>query len=98
MENLQIINLVITVLLALVAFFGGMTIKGLSDAVGELRKEDKIMRDRFDQFVKVDVLEAWRKEQREISSRIFDKLEQIQKELGHKVDRSECRSCREGGQ
>lgn len=96
MENLQIVNLAFTVLLGLVAFFGGLTIKGMSDAIKDLSHADDKLRDKMEGFVRVDVLEAWRKEQRELSTRIFDKLEQIQKDIGGKVDRDECATCRNG--
>jgi hypothetical protein len=93
MDSLQIISLAINCLLGLVAFFGGMTIKGLSEAIRELRHEDGKLRDKMDGFVKIDMLEIWRKEQREDTKLIFDKLEQIRRDLVAKVDRSECSRC-----
>ena len=98
MENLQLVNIAFTVLLGLVAFFGGFVINGMSNAIKELSKADDRLRDKMEGFVRVDVLEAWRKEQREISTRIFDKLEQIQRDMSSKVDRADCDRCRSGGQ
>jgi hypothetical protein len=94
MENLQLINLAFTVLLGMVAFFGGFTIKGMSDAIRELSHADEKLRDKMEGFVKVDVLESWRKEQRDDTKMIFAKLEEIQKALGNKANRDECgRHC-----
>jgi hypothetical protein len=94
MENLQLINLAFTVLLGLVAFFGGFTIKGMSDAIKDLSKADERLRDKMEGFVKVDVLDAWRKEQREDTQMIFKKLDEIREVLSHKVDRDECARIR----
>ena len=94
MENIQFINLAINVLLALVAFFGGTTIRGLSESIKDLRQEDKALRDRLDGFVKIDAMESWRRENHELSTRIFEKLEQIQRELGSTVTRTECAQIR----
>ena len=94
MENLQLVNLAFTVLLGLVAFFGGFTLKGMSDAIKELSQADERLRDKMEGFVKVDVLDAWRKEQREDTKLIFKKLDAIFESLSHKVDRDECASIR----
>jgi hypothetical protein len=94
MDNLQIVSLAVNVMLGLVAFFGGMTIKGLSDAIHDLRNEDNKLRDRMDDFVKVDVLEIWRKEQRDDTKLIFSKLEEIQRGMSTKMSREECSVCR----
>lgn len=98
MENLQLVNLAFTVLLGLVAFFGGFTIKGMSDAIKDLSKADERLREKMEGFVRTDVLEAWRKEQREDTKLIFKKLDEIRESLSHKVDRDECSVCRRGGQ
>jgi hypothetical protein len=98
MENLQLVNLAFTVLLGLVAFFGGFTIKGMSDAIKDLSKADERLRDKMDGFVRVDVLESWRKEQRDDTKLLFKKLDEIRDNLSHKVDRDECSNCRKVGQ
>lgn len=94
MDNLQILSLAINALLGLVAFFGGMTINGLSAAIRELREEDKKINEKMGGFVRADALESWRKEQREDTKLIFSKLEEIRRDLSGKVDRDECAECR----
>lgn len=79
MENLSLgipeANFIINVLLVLVAFFGGMVIKGLSDSVKSLQKEDRRLADKFDDYVKKEDFRDAIAEVKELLQRIFDKLD-----------------------
>ena len=79
MENLALgipeANFIINVLLVLVAFFGGMVIKGLSDSVKSLQKEDRRLADKFDDYVKKEDFRDAIAEVKELLQRIFDKLD-----------------------
>ena len=84
------------VLLGLVAFFGGMVIKGLSESIKALQVADKEMAREIAECVKRDDLQElreehreYRKEQRELFKELFDKLEAIKDDVHNKVDRSE---------
>ena len=94
---LPVLNLIVNVLLALVGFFGGLVLKNLADSIKELRAEDKALRDKMDGFVKVDVLEIWRKEQREDTKLLFSKLEEIRDGMRTKISRDECGTCSMNG-
>ena len=79
MENLSLgipeANFIINILLVLVAFFGGMVIKGLSDSVKSLQKEDRRLADKFDDYVKKEDFRDAIAEVKELLQRIFDKLD-----------------------
>lgn len=85
--------LVVNVLLGLVAFFGAMVGKNLTEAIKELKLADKALADRFDNYVRRDDL-------RDIKDQInamFKKLDDIKDALGNKVSRDECEFHRSKG-
>lgn len=78
--------LIVNILLGLVAFFGAMVGKNLTEAIKELKLADKALADRFDNYVRRDDL-------RDIKDQInamFKKLDDIKDALGNKVSRDEC--------
>lgn len=88
------------ILLGLVAFFGGMIIRDLSQAVKDLRVADEKMVERLGEYAKKDdirelkdVLREMKDEERRLFDKVFDKLEQMAKDLSRKVDRDECDGC-----
>lgn len=84
------VNLVITVLLALVAFFGGMVIMGLSRAVDSLREADKELAREIGDRVKAEDLRELRQEMRQSFAGVFSRLDDLRAQVGDKVSRDEC--------
>lgn len=85
--------LIVNILLGLVAFFGAMVGKNLTEAIKELKLADKALADRFDSYVRRDDL-------RDIKDQInamFKKLDDIKDALGNKVSRDECELHRSKG-
>lgn len=85
--------LVVNILLGLVAFFGAMVGRNLTEAIKELKLADKALADRFDSYVRRDDL-------RDIKDQInamFKKLDDIKDALGNKVSRDECEFHRSKG-
>lgn len=85
--------LIVNILLGLVAFFGAMVGKNLTEAIKELKLADKALADRFDSYVRRDDL-------RDIKDQInamFKKLDDIKDALGNKVSRDECEFHRSKG-
>lgn len=91
------INLVVTVLLALVAFFGGMVVRGLSEAIKELREADKELARELSDRVRSDDFRELRQEMRNSFAGIFSRLDDLRAELGSKVSRDECAMNRQKG-
>lgn len=85
--------LIVNILLGLVAFFGAMAGKNLTEAIKDLKLADKALADRFDSYVRRDDL-------RDIKDQInamFKKLDDIKDALGNKVSRDECEFHRSKG-
>lgn len=91
------VNLVITVLLALVAFFGGMAIMGLSKAVDSLREADKELAREIGDRVKAEDLRELRQEMRQSFAGVFSRLDDLRAQVGEKVSRDECATNRQKG-
>lgn len=78
--------LIVNVLLGVVAFFGAMVGRGLTEAIKELKSADKDLADRLDNYVRRDDL----RDIKEQIGAMFRKLDAIQESLGNKVSRDEC--------
>lgn len=85
--------LVVNVLLGLVAFFGAMVGRNLTEAIKELKEADRGLQKEFEKYVRRDDL-------RDIKDQInamFKKLDDIKDALGSKVTREECEFHRSNG-
>lgn len=84
----------IEVLLGLIAFFGGMFVKGLNDSVRSLHAQDRELTDRIHSmetlvagnYVKKDDLDKK-------LDKMFEKLDIIADKMDSKVGRDECGGC-----
>ena len=85
--------LVINALLGLVAFFGAIVGKNLTDAIKELKKTDQQLMEKFDRYVRRDDLEDIKRQ----LAGIFARLDDIRDSLGSKVTREECAIYRRDG-
>lgn len=85
--------LVINALLGLVAFFGAIVGKNLTDAIKELKKTDQQLMEKFDRYVRRDDLEDIKRQ----LAGIFARLDDIRDSLGSKVTREECATYRRDG-
>lgn len=92
--------LAFNLILGLAAFFGGMVIRDLSQAVKDLRKADQELANKLDGYAKKDdihevklMIREVREEERMMFNRVFDKLEAISDDLRNKVSRDECSTC-----
>lgn len=88
------------ILLGMVAFFGGMVIRDLSQAVKDLRLADEKMVERLADYAKKDdirelkdVLRDMKEDERKLFDKVFDKFELLSNELRNKVSRDECEGC-----
>lgn len=81
-------------LLGLIAFFGGMIIRGLREDVKSLRIADEKLADKLSDFTHKDDFKEFRQEQREMFGELFKKIDSINDKVAGKVDRNE----RMGGQ
>lgn len=85
--------LIVNILLGLVAFFGAMVGKNLTEAIKELKLADKALADRFDSYVRRDDLADIKQQ----IAAMFRKLDDIKDALGSKVTREECEFHRSKG-
>ena len=90
------------ILLGMVAFFGGMVIHDLSQAVKDLRLADEKMVERLADYAKKDdirelkdVLRDMKEDERKLFDKVFDKFELLSNELHNKVSRDECEGCQQ---
>lgn len=97
----QTVMIGFNILLGLVAFFGGMVIRDLGQAVKDLRVADEKMAERLSDYAKKDdirelkdVLRDMKEDERKLFDKVFDKFEALSKELSSKVDRDDCDGCR----
>ena len=84
----------LNVLLGLIAFFGGMVIRGLRADVKSLRIADEKLDDKLSDFTHKDDFKDFRQEQREMFSELFRKIDSLNDKVASKADRNE----RIGGQ
>jgi len=84
MDNQTIIN----ILLGLVAFFGGIWVRGLSDSMKELKKTDSELATKV-QSIEVLVAGQYvkREDFKELSDALFRKLDRIEVKLDSKMDK-----------
>lgn len=85
--------LVVNILLGLVAFFGAMVGRNLTEAIKELKLADQMLTNRFDNYVRRDDLADIKQQ----LSAVFKKLDDIKDSLGNKVSRDECEMHRGKG-
>lgn len=78
--------LVVNILLGLVAFFGAMVGRNLTEAIKELKLADQVLTNRFDNYVRRDDLADIKQQ----IAAMFRKLDDIKDALGAKVTREEC--------
>jgi predicted PurR-regulated permease PerM len=78
--------LIVNILLGLVAFFGAMVGRNLTEAIKELKLADQMLTNRFDSYVRRDDLSDIKQQ----ISAMFKKLDDIKDALGAKVTRDEC--------
>ena len=78
--------LVVNVLLGLVAFFGAMVERNLTEAIKELKEADRGLQKEFEKYVRRDDLSDIKQQ----ISAMFKKLDDIKDSLGNKVTREEC--------
>lgn len=77
------------IVLGLATFFGGMVIKGQSDAIKELQAANAKLADRFQHYVHKDEFREFRAEQRENFRQLFEKVDEVKAQIAQKVDRHE---------
>lgn len=79
---------IINILLGLVAFFGGIWVRGISDSMKDLKKTDAELADKVQ---KIEVLVAGdyvkRDEMDKLGDALFKKLDRIESKLDGKVDK-----------
>lgn len=85
--------LIINTLLGVVAFFGAIVGKNLTDAIKELKKTDQQLMEKFDKYVRRDDLDDIKRQ----LAGIFARLDDIRESLGNKVSREECSTYRRDG-
>jgi chorismate synthase len=88
----QFILLAFNVLLALVAFFGGLVVRGMLKSIDDLRGANTAMTNKMQEYVHKDEFKDFRQEQREMFRELIGKIDKISESLGQKVDRSELKS------
>ena len=90
---------VIEVLLGLVAFFGGMFVKGLNDSVKSLHIQDAALTEKIHDIENVVAGDYVKREDfdRKID-KLFIKLDLIAERLDSKADKTECKDCKSRGQ
>lgn len=80
---------IINILLGLVAFFGGIWVRGISDSMKDLKKTDAALADKVQ---KIEVLVAGdyvkRDEMDKLGDALFKKLDRIESKLDGKVDKA----------
>lgn len=85
--------LVVNVLLGLVAFFGAMVGRNLTEAIKELKEADRGLQKEFEKYVRRDDLADIKQQ----IAAMFRKLDDIKDALGSKVTREECEFHRSKG-
>lgn len=85
-SNTELLMIVINSLLGLVAFFGVLVGKNLTEAIKELKRTDKELMEKFDLYVRRDDLQDIKHQ----LAGIFARLDDIRGTLSDKVSRSEC--------
>jgi hypothetical protein len=90
LTNTEIVISIINALLGLVAFFGVIVGRNLTDAIKELRETDKDLANKFEKYVRRDDLDDIKRQ----LSGIFERLDDIKDSMGTKVTREECASNR----
>lgn len=78
--------LLVNVLLGVVAFFGAMVGRNLTEAIKELKEADRLLTSRFDNYVRRDDLHDIKQQ----IGAMFKKLDDIKDSLSTKVNRDEC--------
>lgn len=92
--ELYFILLGFNILLSLVAFFGGMVIRGLRADVVALRLTDEKLAEKLNDFTHKDDFKDFREEQRRYQdenramlTKLFDRLDSMNEKLANKQDR-----------
>lgn len=85
--------LIVNILLGLVAFFGAKVGSDLTNAIKELRQQDKELANKLEQYVRRDDLTDLKAQ----IGAMFRKLDDIKDALGNKVSRDECEFHRSKG-
>lgn len=85
--------LIVNVLLGLVAFFGAMVGRNLTEAIKELKEADRGLQNEFEKYVRRDDLADIKQQ----IAAMFRKLDDIKDALGSKVTREECEFHRSNG-
>lgn len=85
--------LIVNVLLGLVAFFGAMVGRNLTEAIKELKEADRGLQKEFEKYVRRDDLADIKQQ----IAAMFKKLDDIKDALGNKVSRDECEFHRSKG-
>ncbi len=78
--------LVVNILLGLVAFFGAMVGRNLTEAIKDLQEADRGLQKEFEKYVRRDDLSDIKQQ----IGAMFRKLDDIKDSLGAKVTRDEC--------
>lgn len=78
--------LIVNILLGLVAFFGAMVGRNLTEAIKELKEADRGLQKEFEKYVRRDDLSDIKQQ----IAAMFRKLDDIKDALGSKVTREEC--------
>ncbi len=85
--------LIVNILLGLVAFFGAMVGRNLTEAIKELKEADRGLQKEFEKYVRRDDLADIKQQ----IAAMFRKLDDIKDALGSKVTREECEFHRSNG-
>ena len=85
--------LIVNILLGLVAFFGAMVGRNLTEAIKELKEADRGLQKEFEKYVRRDDLSDIKQQ----IGAMFRKLDEIKDSLGAKVTRDECEFHRSKG-
>lgn len=71
------------------AFFGGIIMKGQSDAIKDLQAANGRLADRLQDYVLKDEFREFRAEQRENFNLLFEKMDRLTEQIAKKADRIE---------
>lgn len=78
-EYISLGVVIFNILLGLIAFFGGLVIRGLSDAIKELRDSHAELQKDLGGYVKKDDYRADVTDLKQMIGRIFDRLDDLAK-------------------
>lgn len=79
---------IINVLLGLVAFLGGIWVRGLADSLKDLKTSDTVLAERVQEIeLLVAGSYAKREEVKELGEAIFKKLDRIEAKIDQKADK-----------